>query len=76
MSAINLGYTIPAKVTSRIGMEKLRIYITSQNPLTFKKYSGYSPELPGTGIATINQGIELYAYPAVMSVLFGLHIDF
>lgn len=40
---ITLGYTIPTTWARAINMESVRLYLTSQNPLTFTNYSGFDP---------------------------------
>jgi TonB-linked SusC/RagA family outer membrane protein len=41
---IQLGYTIPANLTKKAGINKFRIYVTGQNLLTFSKNSFIDPE--------------------------------
>ncbi|WP_072360784.1 SusC/RagA family TonB-linked outer membrane protein [Chitinophaga sancti] len=68
---ITLGYTVP--VNSWAGINNLRIFATAQNPVIFKKYSGYTPELPGTAIAS---GIELNIYPVTTTYTAGFNLTF
>ncbi len=70
---ITIGYTLP-KITD--GIQKIRVYALAQNPFIFKKFTGFTPELPGNGDPMGNSGIELDAYPSVKSFLFGLNINF
>lgn len=41
---IEIGYTIPAKLLSKRGISKLRVYISGQNLLTFTKFKNFDPE--------------------------------
>lgn len=41
---ISLGYTFPKNLLDHFKIEKLRIYLTGQNLLTFTKFSGLDPE--------------------------------
>ncbi len=41
---ISIGYTLPQKWTSKIGMKKLRAYVNAQNLFTFSKLSFIDPE--------------------------------
>jgi TonB-linked SusC/RagA family outer membrane protein len=68
-----LGYTLPAGVLQKIKIASLRIFLTSQNLYTYKKYSGFTAELPGTPTAS---GIELNAYPTTRTFAFGLNVGF
>lgn len=46
---ISLGYTIPTSITSRIGIQDFRIYLSGQNLLTFSQVYPYDPETPDGG---------------------------
>lgn len=70
---ITIGYTFPASVLERIKISNLRIFVTSQNLFTYKKYSGFTAELPGD---PTNSGIELSAYPTTRTIAAGLNIGF
>lgn len=70
---ITLGYTFPKEWLSAIGFEKVRWYLSANNPKIWQDYSGYTPELPG---GALNSGIELNAHPASATYLMGLNITF
>ncbi|TKK71026.1 TonB-dependent receptor [Ilyomonas limi] len=42
---LQVGYTIPQRITSKAGMSKVRIYFTGQNLLTLTKLSFLDPEI-------------------------------
>lgn len=44
ISDITLGYTLPSKLTQRIGLQRARIYAQLQNPFTFTDYPFNDPE--------------------------------
>lgn len=69
---ITLGYSLPVDKWN-IGITKLRFYATAQNPLILKKYSGYTPELPGSATAS---GIELSIYPVASTYMCGVNVSF
>jgi TonB-linked SusC/RagA family outer membrane protein len=71
---ITLGYNLPASLTGRAFMSNARIYVTAQNPIIIKEFSGFSPELPGTN--ALNSGIELGVYPTVATYMIGININF
>ena len=90
INTINLGYNLSGDMLKKTRIiTSLRIYLAAQNPFTFTKYSGFTPELqppiattasltnspPTTGSAT-NAGIELNAYPTVRTFSAGLNIGF
>ena len=41
---IELGYTLPVKLSSKYGISKLRFYVSGQNLLTFTKFENFDPE--------------------------------
>jgi TonB-dependent starch-binding outer membrane protein SusC len=70
-----LGYNFPARsLGSQKVISNLRIYLSAQNPLTLKKYSGFTPELPGS--SPTNAGIELGTYPSVKTYTLGINVGF
>ncbi|HEU4552354.1 MAG TPA: TonB-dependent receptor [Chitinophaga sp.] len=44
---LTVGYSLPSDKLKAIGITRFRVYLTSQNLFTLKKFSGFSPELPG-----------------------------
>ncbi|MGG6498236.1 UNVERIFIED_CONTAM: hypothetical protein NY603_35445, partial [Bacteroidetes bacterium 56_B9] len=44
ISNITLGYEFSKKLLKKIGMTRLRVYATVQNPFTITKYNGFDPE--------------------------------
>ncbi|CAL1517527.1 SusC/RagA family TonB-linked outer membrane protein [Chitinophaga sp. MM2321] len=68
---VTLGYTLPDALSKRVHMNKLRVYVTGSNLLTFTKYSGMDPE-----VGTDNYGIDLGRYPQARSFLVGLNVNF
>ncbi len=69
-----LGYTLKKDLISKIGLNRLRVYIASQNPLTFTKYTGYDPEVGGNGLST--RGIDRGNYPVSSQIRAGLQVQF
>ena len=66
---ITLGYSF-----SSAKLKKIRLYITAKNPLIFKRFSGFTPELAGDPVGLA--GIELDAYPTLSSYFLGFNILF
>jgi hypothetical protein len=42
---LSIGYTLPNSLTSKVGIEKFKIFYTGTNLLTFTKYPGIDPEV-------------------------------
>lgn len=63
---LQIGYTLPHELTSKIMLDKVRIYISGQNLLTIKSrdFTGVDPEIPG------------WSYPIPTSVTGGIQLTF
>ncbi|MCB0486593.1 MAG: SusC/RagA family TonB-linked outer membrane protein, partial [Flavobacteriaceae bacterium] len=71
LKTIQLGYSLPNDLISKIGLSRARIFITGENLFTFTKYSGYDPEIGG-GIFGIDRGY----YPQAKSGMLGVNVQF
>lgn len=72
---ITLGYTLPEKWLDGAGIDRARVYFSTQNPFTFTKYSGYNPEVNMKG-TSLTPGIDYGTYPLAKSFVFGVNITF
>lgn len=70
---MQLGYTLPASLTDRWKVKKLRVYLNAQNAFNFFKYRGFTPEIGGSAI---NQGIDTNVYPLYATYNFGVNLTF
>jgi TonB-linked SusC/RagA family outer membrane protein len=67
---IELGYTLPSKITNKLLMQNLRVYASARNVLTLKKgwasdkYTSFDPEMPD------------YGYLTPFSLAFGVNVTF
>ena len=72
--AIQLGYSIPDNVVKAMGASKFRVFINAENPITFKKNSGYTPEIGG-GI--LDGGVDTGGtYPLPSIYIAGVTVNF
>ena len=65
---IQIGYTLPKKVTEKFLCSRLRFYVTASNLFTVTKYSGYDPE--------VGSGVDYGNYPQSRTFTFGLNANF
>ena len=65
---IQLGYTFPKTLISRIGLTKLRLYASMSNVFTITPYSGYDPE--------VGSGVDYGNYPQSRTFLMGVNLAF
>ncbi|MBD1392862.1 SusC/RagA family TonB-linked outer membrane protein [Mucilaginibacter glaciei] len=74
LNNLTVGYTIPNAISKRAGISKFRMFLTSQNLFTAKRYSGSSPELFNTDI--LSAGIDATNYPVTRTFAFGVNVQF
>lgn len=71
---LQLGYTLPATISQRVSISKLRLYVAGENLLTFTGYDGFDPELASGDYFTI--GVDKGIYPQARTISFGANITF
>ncbi len=71
LKVMQFGYSLPNYLVSKLGANKLRLYLSAENLLTFTKYTGYDPEIGG-GVFGIDKGV----YPQARSFMLGVQIQF
>ncbi|MBC6607648.1 TonB-dependent receptor [Hymenobacter sp. BT188] len=72
---IQLGYTLPTSVTSKVpSLGSVRVYITGRNVFTLTDYTGFDPEISGTGF--YSRGVDISSYPNVRSFTGGVQVNF
>lgn len=65
---VQLGYTLPEKLTAKAGISRLRLSVSCSNLFTLTGYSGYDPEVGG--------GVDYGNYPQSRTVQLGLNLNF
>ncbi|MBE5321866.1 TonB-dependent receptor [Pedobacter sp. MR2016-19] len=71
LKTLQVGYNLPANVIKKIGAQKVRVYLMSENLWTITKYTGYDPEIGGTVL-----GVDRGVYPQARSFMVGLNVGF
>ncbi|MES2777007.1 MAG: TonB-dependent receptor [Bacteroidota bacterium] len=69
---VQLGFTLPAAISRKVGLQKARFYLTGENLVTWTKYTGYDPEIGGGAGSGIDRGI----YPQARSIIVGINLGF
>ena len=74
---ITVGYDFK-ELLPRVPLQKMRLYFTAQNLLTFTKYSGMDPEVGASGDDNYSwgAGIDLGFYPSPRTYIFGVNLTF
>ncbi|MCA0232963.1 MAG: TonB-dependent receptor [Bacteroidetes bacterium] len=73
LNNVTLSYSLPAATLQKAHIGTARVFITAQNIFTLKKYTGFTPELPGD---PTRAGIELNAYPTTKTLAVGINVGF
>jgi len=73
---IQLGYTLPANMVNRINVDRVRIYASVSNLYTFTNYTGYDPEVSGSGNDPGGARIDNGVYPLSMITQVGAQLGF
>lgn len=71
---VQFGYNFPKPLLDRISVDRIRFYISVENPLTFTRYSGNDPEVGGDGLLT--KGVDDGNIPVTSQYLLGFQFDF
>ena len=71
IKTLQLGYTVPLSIISKVGLTRFRVYVSANNLATLTKYTGYDPEIGGGSF-----GVDRGFYPQARSFLFGLSAAF
>ncbi|WP_341841696.1 TonB-dependent receptor [Chitinophaga caseinilytica] len=65
---LQLGYTLPARLTDKAAMKSLRVYFAADNVFTISDYPGLDPERAGDGLYV--------TYPQIRTFTFGASVQF
>ena len=74
LKTVALGYNVPQKLTQRIRVNSVRVYMSAQNLYTWTSYSGFDPEV-SVRATTLTQGFDFSAYPRARTITFGLNVS-
>lgn len=73
---LQIGYTFPSKKLFNSKFERLRVYVSGTNLLTFTKYTGLDPEVSQTNSTFSALGVDFGVYPVAKQYLVGLSLGF
>ena len=76
LQSATVGYTLPEKLTEKVHIRKLRIYVTGTNLFCLTKYSGYDPEVDTRRSTPLTPGVDYSAYPKSIGFVAGLNLTF
>jgi len=64
-----IGYSLPKELYRKLDVNKVRVYVTSNNLFTITKYTGFDPE-----VGMNSYGVDTGRYPQARSFIFGVEI--
>jgi hypothetical protein len=73
---VTLGYTLPKKLLSKVGITKCRLYATANNLYTFTNYTGFDPETSTRNSTGLTPGVDWGAYPRSRTITVGINLNF
>lgn len=74
IKSIQLGYSLPKLALQKIHIERVRLYLNTENPFTFFKYNGFSPEVSSSD--PLLTGVNNAVYPLSSVYSFGINVTF
>ncbi len=77
---VSLGYSLSENVVSKMGLNKVRFYVSAQNLWTITNYPGVDPEVnylnDTNARSNTNLGLDYGGYPNVKTFTLGLNLKF
>lgn len=80
---VSIGYTLPKRYTTKMKIDKLRIYANLQNLYTFTGYTGFDPEVGASqgqysysGQSMLFYGVDVGRIPVPRTYTLGLDLTF
>ncbi|MBC6997068.1 TonB-dependent receptor [Cytophaga sp. FL35] len=76
---MQLGYTVPSRISEHMKMTKLRIYGSATNLFTITDYTGYYPEVGRNTRSSrriFSSGVDESAYPTARTIQLGVQVSF
>ena len=70
LSNINVGYTLPSKITQKFGVQKLRVYLACDNVVYWSKRQGLDPRYSFTGATNFSN------YSPIRTISGGVTVQF
>ncbi|HLZ87624.1 MAG TPA: SusC/RagA family TonB-linked outer membrane protein, partial [Puia sp.] len=72
IKTLQIGYTLPQSLLRKWTLQKVRVYVSGYNLVTFTHYTGYDPEIGGGSNTSIDRGF----YPQARTLQAGLSVGF
>ncbi|PPK87638.1 TonB-linked SusC/RagA family outer membrane protein [Neolewinella xylanilytica] len=78
LKTLTLAYELPGTVSGRLGLSRLRFYVTGQNLALITDYAGWDPEVAADFLAddspNIQTSVDFYTAPQARTIIFGVNV--
>lgn len=74
LNNVQLGYTLNSRLSEKLHINRLRVYVNLQNIATFTSYKGLNPEIFNTDFGLLAPGFDLSQSPTRKAATFGVAI--
>ena len=75
LKTVQLGYTLPERISKKAKIKSARIYVSAQNLYTWTSYSGLDPEV-STYNSALTPGFDYSPYPRAKTLTAGVNLTF
>ena len=76
LKTATISYSFDSAVIKKLKMNKLTVFASGYNLLTFTKYTGLDPEVNMNSANGPSMGVDYGTYPQSRSLLFGINVGF
>ena len=76
LNNLTLGYSLPKKLISKVGLSQFRVFGTGRNLHIWTKYSGYDPDVNSQSNNPLTPGVDYSSFPKSRSYTLGLNLTF
>ncbi len=76
LKTATLAYNLPAAINDRLGIERLRLFVSGTNLITWTNYSWFDPEVNSFGDSNVALGTDFLTLPISRTVEFGINLGF
>ena len=78
LQSVTIGYTLPHKLTTKVGIQRARFYVTGTNLFVISSYPGFDPEVSSyvrnSSYSGLTPGIDFSSYPKSRAFTFGVNV--
>jgi TonB-dependent starch-binding outer membrane protein SusC len=71
---LTLSYVLDRRMAQRLNVKNARVFVSSQNLITFTNYSGMDPEVNYTGDNNLLRSTDFFTYPQARTFSIGINL--